>query len=291
MNHIRVERGLSSRTVEAYARDLADFFDSLGEQEPHLEEVGEEHVLHWLRLRTQKGLAASTQARGLVALRQLFRFLVSEHVLDADPTAHLRMPQLGRRLPSFLSLDEVEALLAAPDRSTPLGLRDAAMIELLYATGLRVSELVGLSFDEVELRRGFVLVEGKGSKERPVPMGEPAQNLLIDYVRRARPEILKSRGPAGRAMGAVFVTRRGGPMTRQNFWHLLRRHARQTGIKRLPSPHKLRHSFATHLLERGADLRVVQQLLGHADISTTQIYTHINQERLRRIYEEHHPRA
>ena len=287
LDHLRVERRLSPRTVEAYATDLADFFAAARVDE--LTEVREEQVLGWLEERTARGLKPSSQARGLTALRQLYRFLRETHVLERDPTAHVLLPRRIRPLPGCLTLEQVEALLAAPDRGSALGLRDAAMIEVLYATGLRVSELVGLTLARVELRRGFVVVEGKGSKERPVPLGEPAQRLLLDYLRHARPQLLARRG--GRAVDAVFVTRRGGPMTRQNFWHLLREHARRVGIERLPSPHKLRHSFATHLLERGADLRVVQQLLGHADISTTQIYTHVNRERLRRLHEQFHPRA
>ncbi|MBM4320739.1 MAG: site-specific tyrosine recombinase XerD [Deltaproteobacteria bacterium] len=287
LDYLRTERRLSPRTVEAYATDLADFFEGAGA--PGVEQVSEEQVLAWLADRTERGLKASSQARGLTALRQLYRFLRETQLVPSDPTAHVMLPRLHRPLPGCLSLGQVEALLAAPDRTTPLGLRDAAMIEVLYATGLRVSELVGLTLGRVELRRGFVVVEGKGRKERPVPVGEPAQRLLLEYLRQGRPKLLAATG--GRAHDAVFVTQRGGPMTRQNFWHLLRVHARKAGIAQLPSPHELRHSFATHLLERGADLRVVQQLLGHADISTTQIYTHVNRERLRRLHEQFHPRA
>ncbi len=290
VEHLRVERGLSSNTVEAYSADVVDFFSSLGDELPgDVAGITEAMVLSWLGERSARGLAASSQARGLVALRQLFGFLSAEGLVPADPTENVRRPRVRRPLPEGLDLDEVERLLAAPDRSTPLGLRDAAMIELLYSTGLRVSELVGITLDQVELRRGLLLVRGKGSKERPVPMGEPARALLVRYLRDARPKILAKRG-GGRGLSAVFVTSRAGPMTRQNFWALLRKHAMAAGISRLPSPHVLRHSFATHLLERGADLRVVQQLLGHSDISTTQIYTHVNRARLRAIHDAHHPR-
>jgi len=288
--HLRIERGLSPLTVEAYGTDIAAFLASCGDERPRtVGEVVEEHVLRWLRLRVALGHEASSQARGLVALRRFFRFLLEREILTQDPTALVELPRLPRRLPGCLSLAEVDALIAAPDRSQALGLRDACMLELLYATGLRVSELVGLRLDQVELRRGFLVAEGKGAKERPVPMNETAQLLLLDYVRRGRPQILAARGE--RACDALFPTRRGAAMTRQNFWALLRRYAVQAGIPQLPSPHKLRHSFATHLLERGADLRVVQQLLGHADVSTTQIYTHVNRERLRRLHEDFHPRA
>lgn len=293
LNHLKVERGLAPNTVEAYSRDLADFLRGLARRSarslPAPAEVSQADVLRWLRRRTAAGLKASSQSRGLVALRQLYRFLLERELVLVDPTAHVDLPKLPRRLPDYLTLAEVEALLAAPDLKQPLGLRDGAMLEVLYATGLRVSELVGLQLHQVELRRGFLVVRGKGDRERPVPLGEAAVDLLLRYLRQGRPKLLSKRG--GRGGDAVFVTARGGPMTRQNFWARLRQHALAAGILRLPSPHKLRHSFATHLLERGADLRVVQQLLGHADISTTEIYTHVNRERLRAIHERHHPRA
>jgi integrase/recombinase XerD len=288
LRHLLLERNLSRRTVEAYAADLADFFLVIGDRP--LAAIGPAEVTAWLQARLERGLKPSSEARGLSALRQLYRFLLGEELVTADPTVVLTRPRLLRPLPNCLSLEEVEGLLAAPDRTTPLGLRDATMIELLYATGLRVSELVSLSLGRLDLRRGFVLVEGKGAKERPVPMGSPALRLLQQYLVAGRSVLLGKRG-AARATDALFVTARGGAMTRQNFWHLLKQHARRAGIARLPSPHALRHSFATHLLERGADLRVVQQLLGHADISTTQIYTHVHREWLLRMHRECHPRG
>lgn len=282
----RVERGLAENTVQAYARDLAAFSRRVGELEA--EAVGPEHVLRHLTAMAEDGLAPSTQARAQSALRRLFRFAVAERVVVADPTADVRRPKLPRRLPRTLTTHEVDLLLAAPDPTTPLGLRDAAMVELLYAAGLRVSELVGLRIDDVVHTHGFLRVTGKGGKERPVPVHEPALALIRRYERDARPQLLAR---AGRATPALFVTARGRGMTRQNFWQRLRRHALMAGITCPVYPHKLRHSFATHLLERGADLRAVQQLLGHADLGTTEIYTHVSRARLRRLVEERHPRS
>jgi integrase/recombinase XerD len=232
------------------------------------------------------GRSARSVARWLVAARRFFTYLVDEGVRTENPTAHLELPKAWRALPKVMSFDEVEALLAAPDRAEPRGLRDAAMLELLYATGLRVSELVGLKLGDIQLDAGYLRCMGKGSKERVVPMGAQADASLRAYLSNGRPEILgKRRGDA------LFVNVRGGPLSRQGFWKILKAYARTAGIRTPVSPHTVRHSFATHLLENGADLRSVQIMLGHADISTTQIYTHVNRERLRRLYRDFHPRA
>lgn len=279
---VRVERGLAAHTVAAYRRDLQDFERRL---EPGaVDQIDLEDVLRWLALRNADGIGARSQARGLVALRGLFRHLSDENGLSTDPTALVEMPRIGRPLPKTLSLDEVDALLAAPDRSDPVGLRDAAMLEVLYATGLRVSELVGLRIDQVHLEAGFVRVLGKGRKERIVPLGDVAREAVERYLATAR------RAPR-RAAEALFISRLDRGLTRQGFFKILRAVALKAGIDRSVSPHQLRHAFATHLLERGADLRSLQLMLGHADIGTTEIYTHLSRARLSRIHAEHHPRG
>ncbi len=283
----RIERGLSDNTLDAYGRDLAQLAAHLDKSGVHdVTAVKNSDLLSHLMALSRAQLGLRSQARHLVSMRQLFRFLVKEKVLKADPAADIEMPRPMKDLPTFLDLDEVEALLSAPDTSTARGLRDRAMIELLYASGLRVSELVGLPAEAADMERGFLLVKGKGSKERVVPMGEVALKWIGLYLSNARPEFLK-----GKASSFLFLRRGGEPMTRQGFWKLLKEHARTAGVKKDISPHKLRHSFATHLVERGADLRAVQAMLGHADLSTTEIYTHVNRERLRALYGAHHPRA
>jgi integrase/recombinase XerD len=222
----------------------------------------------------------------LSALRGYFGWLVSEEIISRDPTSDLGLPRTPRRLPRYLTFEEVERLLAAPDRGTPLGARDAAMIELLYATGLRVSELMGLRLDDLRLEAGYLTCTGKGSKERVVPIGGAASARLRDYIGGSRPLLAH-----GRSTTVLFLNARGGSLTRQGFWKLLASRGRQAGIRSALYPHMLRHSFATHLLEHGADLRSVQMMLGHADITTTQIYTHVNRERLRKLYKDFHPRA
>jgi integrase/recombinase XerD len=235
---------------------------------------------------SRAGLKARTQTRHLVSLRQLFKFLRRERVVKSDPTQDVDLPKAPRLLPSALELDEVERLLEMPNAKTARGLRDRAMLTLLYATGLRVSELVSLPAEAMDLDRGYLLVMGKGKKERVVPTGARAAAAIEDYLQRGRPELL-----AGRSSAFLFI-RKGGPsLTRQGFWKTLKKLAREAGIRREVSPHKLRHSFATHLVERGADLRAVQAMLGHANLTTTEIYTHVNKERLRRLYATHHPRA
>jgi integrase/recombinase XerD len=280
---LRVEKGAARATIDGYRRDLADFARGF-DVPPAPARVTEADVLRWLARRNADGISPRSQARGLVAVRGFFRYLLDEGALEADPTARVELPKIGRPLPVTLSLDEVEALMAAPDVSTPRGVRNRAMLEVLYATGLRVSELCGLSLGQVHLEAGFVRVMGKGRKERIVPLGDVARTWIERYL-------LTARAPGGRADDAIFVTRLGGPLTRQGFFKILRELAVSAGIDRPISPHKLRHAFATHLLERGADLRSLQLMLGHADIGTTEIYTHLSRARLVQIHAEHHPRG
>ncbi len=283
----RVERGLAPNSLLAYGRDLGAFAAMLAHGGvDDVTDVKTTHVLQHLIALSKAKLAVRTQARHLVAIRQLFRFMVKERVIKDDPAVDVELPRPTRSLPAFLDVEEVERLLAVPDVKTPRGARDKAMIEVLYATGLRVSELVTLSCDALDVERGFVLVRGKGNKERVVPMGQVALAAIKDYVDVARGSFLR-----GKSHDALFLRAGGEPMTRQGFWKLLKAYAVTAGIKKPMSPHKLRHSFATHLVERGADLRAVQQMLGHADLSTTEIYTHVNRERLRALYGQHHPRA
>ncbi|HUP92601.1 MAG TPA: site-specific tyrosine recombinase XerD [Solimonas sp.] len=282
VDRVWLERGLSPNTQSSYRSDLQLFARWLAPRGTALVAAGEADIRDYLAARGRK---ARSQARLLSALRQFYRALYAEQQRPDDPTARLDSPKLGRRLPGTLSEREVEALLAAPDIATHLGLRDRAMLELIYASGLRVSELVGLVLPRIDLRQGVVQVIGKGGRERLVPMGEPAMDWVRRYVGEARPALA-----TGAASDWLFITARGEPMTRQNFWHLVRRHARAAGITRTLSPHTLRHAFATHLVEHGADLRSVQSLLGHADLSTTQIYTHVASQRLRELHARHHPR-
>ena len=287
LSHARVERGLAENSLLAYGRDLAALARSLLAQGVvDVGDVAEVHVLNHLIELSKSGCGVRTQARHLTATRMLFRFLVKDRVLRVDPAAEIEMPRPQRRLPAFLDVAEVERLLAMPDATTPRGLRDRAMIETMYATGLRVTELVTLPADGLDLERGFVLVRGKGSKERVVPLGQVATDAVVAYLTHARPVFLGQR-----THDALFLRQGGEPLTRQGFWKLLKGYAADAGITKPLSPHKLRHSFATHLVENGADLRAVQAMLGHADLSTTEIYTHVNRERLRRLYGEHHPRA
>ena len=283
LDHITVERGLSPRSVEAYQSDLTRFFRFCAKPPG---DVRREDVRGFIAGDRAAGHAASTTARRLVALRSFYRFLVLERRVDADPTENVDPPRALKHLPDYLTAEEVEWLLAVPDTSSVLGQRNRAMLEVLYATGIRVSELIGITTDRFNAEAGFVLVMGKGSKERVVPLGEVAQDWVARYRAESRHALLKQRESK-----ALFVTARGSAMTRQMVWIMITTCARSAGITKHLSPHTLRHSFATHLLEHGADLRSVQILLGHADISTTQIYTHLEQERLKRIYKQFHPRA
>lgn len=281
-----MERGLSANTLAAYRRDLEGFSRWLGSRQRGLLSAARADLQDYLGHRYQAGGRPRSTARLLSALRRFYQHALREGYMTEDPSERIEAPKVGRSLPTSLTEAEVEALLKAPTVTTALGLRDRAMLELLYATGLRVSELVNLRLSEMNLRQGVVRTLGKGSKERLVPMGEEAQDWLQQYLDEARGELLK-----GRQCDAVFVTQRGGVLTRQAFWYLIKRHALSAGINKHLSPHTLRHSFATHLLNHGADLRVVQMLLGHSDLSTTQIYTHVANERLKELHAAHHPRG
>ncbi|MBJ6762195.1 site-specific tyrosine recombinase XerD [Myxococcaceae bacterium JPH2] len=284
---IRAERGLSGKTVDAYAADLTVYFEDLRSRGvADATRATQEDVLAHLVTLGRRGLGRRSQARHLAALRVFHRFLVAERLAEKDPTEDVDTPRSPRKLPSFLTVEEVELLLSAPDERTATGLRDKAMIEVLYATGLRVSELCGLELNAVQLTAGYLVAKGKGSKERIVPLGRVAIEKVQEYLAASRPALLGKR-----VADALFVTPRGSGFTRQGFWKLLKRYALKVGIRKPLSPHKLRHSFATHLVERGADLRAVQQMLGHADLATTQIYTHVNSARLRSVYDEFHPRS
>jgi integrase/recombinase XerD len=282
-----LEDGLAPRSLESYRRDLTQLFIWLAQKQIAPERAQRSDIEMFLAHRTfDEHIAARSLARQLTAIKRYQRWLLREGRRADDPTLTVEAPRLPKPLPKTLSESEVEALIAAPDVETPLGLRDRAMLEALYAAGFRVSELVGLPLAAVSLSDGVVRIMGKGSKERLVPLGEDAQDWIKRYAEEARPVLLKGRGSE-----ALFVTERGGPMTRQMFWYLIKRHASSAGIRSALSPHTLRHAFATHLLNHGADLRVVQMLLGHADIATTQIYTHVAKERLKALHAQHHPRG
>ena len=281
-----LEDGLARNTLESYRRDLAQFAQWLGARHLALPAARHDDVLAYLAHRVGTGARARTTARLLSSLKRFYQWLARQGRIDADPTLNVDGPKLPRSLPKSLTEDDVERLLAAPAADTHRGLRDRAMLEMLYASGLRVSELVGLKVAQVSRDMGVARIMGKGSKERLVPLGEEALGWLKRYLDLARPALL-----AGRASDALFVTARGGAMTRQAFWQLIKRYAGAAGLSATISPHTLRHAFATHLLNHGADLRVVQLLLGHADISTTQIYTHVARERLKDLHSQHHPRG
>jgi len=282
-----LEDGLARNTLEAYRRDLAQFAKWLEAQHgKKLIEGDVADIQSYLGHQFRKKTRASSAARLLSSLKRFYRYCLRQGRIKADPTLRIDTPKLPRGLPKSMTEEDVENLLAAPRAEKTLGLRDKAMLETLYASGLRVSELVALKLRQVSQDMGVVRVIGKGSKERLVPLGEEAIAWIRQYLKEARPELL-----GGRAADDLFVTARGSAMTRQMFWHLLRRYAAQAGLKKSISPHTLRHAFATHLLNHGADLRVVQLLLGHSDISTTQIYTHVARERLKQLHAKHHPRG
>ncbi len=287
LNYLLVEKGLAAKTIEAYAGDLRAFLDFLKAQ--HIERIDEADTAALLKyvidLR-QNGRGPRTRARHLVALRGFYSFLVQAGRLPKNIAKMVDLPKSGLKLPEVLDVQEVAKLLATPDRTKPKGLRDAAMLELIYAAGLRVSELIGLTISAVNLEAGFVRVTGKGNKERIVPMGRKAMDCLQEYLKEGRPVLVKEL-----ASRHLFVARAGQPMTRQGFWKLLRNYALQAGIAKRITPHSMRHSFASHLLEGGADLRAVQVMLGHVDIATTQIYTHVAQKRLIEIHRQFHPRG
>lgn len=284
--YLRVERGLAANSVDAYSRDIRDFLTYVEKREKPLERVDRELISGFLQ-ELYGRLSPRSVGRKVVSLRAFFRFLQLDGYLSHDPTETLESPKTWQTLPQYLTSEEVEAVLAIPDVSTPTGLRDRTMLEVLYATGLRVTELVRLETARVIPDPGLVQVVGKGNKERIIPLGETALGYIARYLREAYPYFLEKATHSR----FLFLTRRGGPMTRQNFWMMVKAIGRLLGIAHKLSPHVLRHSFATHLLENGADLRAVQLMLGHADISTTQIYTHVTRERMRRVYDRYHPRA
>ncbi|MCF7554506.1 site-specific tyrosine recombinase XerD [Pseudomonas petrae] len=281
-----LEKGLSDNTRDAYRSDLALFNGWLQEKGVDLMSVSREAILDHLAWRVDNGYKPRSTARLLSGVRGFYRYLLREKLIAVDPTLQVDMPQLGKPLPKSLSEADVEALLGAPDLSDAIGQRDRAMLEVLYACGLRVTELISLTLEQVNLRQGVLRMMGKGSKERLVPMGEEAIVWVERYMRDARHELLN-----GRPSDVLFPSQRGEQMTRQTFWHRIKHQAKVAGIGKSLSPHTLRHAFATHLLNHGADLRVVQMLLGHSDLSTTQIYTHVARARLQEVHAKHHPRG
>ena len=287
LTHVKVEKGLSSNTVSAYRRDLVKFDVFAQKRKLTLESVSRGDLVEFLAGLYRLKLESRTVARHLVTLRNFFRFAQVHELITSDPSINLESPKIRRSLPGYLRLEEVERLLEQPDSTTALGLRDRAMLEVLYSTGLRVSELIGLRVSDLDSKVGCVRCIGKGDKERIVPVGRKALVMVEKYLRDARPKLLgKLRGSP-----TLFVNRRGVSLSRVGVWKILSGYGKRAGLRVSLTPHMLRHSFATHLLERGADLRSVQLMLGHADISTTQIYTHVVEERLKQIYKAHHPRA
>ena len=286
LDAVWAERGLSANTLQSYRYDLTLLAAHLDRNDVTLQEASRENLLHFLATQVQAGRSPRSLSRYLSGFRQFYQWLLREGRIQKDPSALIESPKLGRGLPKALSEEQVVSLLEAPDVETPLGLRDRTMIELMYATGLRVSELIGLEVVNLGMSQGVIRVMGKGQKERLVPLGEEALSWMQQYLREARPDLMR-----GGDCPLVFVTSRKAGMTRQAFWYAIRKHAVAAGITRPVSPHMLRHSFATHLLNHGADLRVVQLLLGHSDLSTTQIYTHIAREGLKRLHSTHHPRG
>ena len=289
VTHVKVEKGLSANTVEAYRRDLLKFDVFAKKRKLTLEAVRRDDLVDFLAGLYREKLESRTVARQLVTLRNFFRFSQIQDLITEDPSINLESPKIRRHLPGYLRLEEVEKLLEQPDAKTPMGLRDRAMLEVLYSTGLRVSELTGLGVSDLDTKVGCVRCIGKGDKERIVPVGKKALGMVDKYLREGRPQLLRSAKTS--AGTALFVNRRGAALSRVGVWKILSAYGRRAGLRVALTPHMLRHSFATHLLERGADLRSVQLMLGHADISTTQIYTHVVEERLKQIYKAHHPRA
>jgi len=284
LDFLSVEKGLARNTVESYERDLRKYLVYMKDKSH--DEITQTDVISYLSHLSSAGLSTPSIARGLTAVRGLHKYLIIDGMARTDPTVNLETPRGWKRLPKTLSTADVDALLAQPDTTTPIGLRDKAMLELLYATGLRVSELVGLRLQDINLERGFLMVMGKGSKERAVPMGEVAAAAIGRYLESGRAALL-----GGNEADFLFISSRRRGITRQMFWERIKFYALKAGIGMAISPHTLRHSFATHLLDNGADLRAVQAMLGHSDISTTQIYTHVSRERLRKIHQKYHPRG
>ncbi len=287
LHHLAVERGLAENTLSSYQRDLHQFVSWLTEKEIRaVEQVRRNHIMAYLLGLQKKGRAPATISRQLAALKSFYHFLMQEGAVQQDPTTNLDSPKLAKKLPHVMTPAEVDRLLSMPDAATPSGSRDKAMLELLYAAGLRVSELMALDTTHINLDMGYVQCFGKGSKERIVPMGSVAAGSLNEYLEEGRKKLKKHPSET-----ALFINKRGSRLTRQGFWKILKKYAQIAGITKEIAPHTLRHSFATHLLENGADLRSVQEMLGHADIATTQIYTHLTKSRIKEVYDKTHPRA
>ncbi len=283
---LSVERGLSNNTLSSYKGDLAKFFKYLKSRRiASMERVTRQTITSFMLSERDRELSANSISRELACLKTFFKFLVRENKVKEDVTSVIESPKLWKKLPSTLSLDEVESLLRTPKARDLMGARDKASLELMYATGMRVSELINLKISDLNMDVGFAKCFGKGGKERIVPFGKKAKDNIARYLDKSRPVFLKKK-----VSNFLFLTRLGKPMSRQTFWKIIKKYAREAGIKKKISPHSLRHSFATHILERGADLRIVQELLGHADISTTQIYTHVSKDRLKSIHQKYHPR-
>lgn len=292
VQHLSVERGLSPNTIESYERDITYYLEFLGKRDIQaLIDSSQQDITLFLLELKQNGKSPATRSRMIVALRMFYQFMHRENVLEHDPTRNLESPRAQLKLPKVISMQEVERLLDAPETSDPAGIRDKTMLELLYATGMRVAELVSLNRDQLQLSMGFVRVIGKGSKERIVPYGRMASEWLLTYIEEARPVLEQKKRTGKPEQEALFINQRGTRLTRQGFWKIIKKYAQASGIHKNISPHTLRHSFATHLLENGADLRAVQEMLGHTDISTTQIYTHVTHSRMKLIYDKTHPRA
>jgi integrase/recombinase XerD len=285
LDYLTVERGLAKNTIESYRRDLLKFEAFLESKKIPAEKASRHDIQKFLLKIKDSGLASGSVARNLVAIKVFYKFLVRERFIKDDPASVLDTPKLWKKLPDVLTIDEIKKLMDAPDVKKWLGVRDKAALELMYATGMRVSEVVNLKVVGLNLDLGFVRCKGKGQKERIVPIGKTASKILTTYMQKIRPKLLK-----GKDAQEVFITRLGRKMSRQSFWKIIKRYIASANIKKRITPHTLRHSFATHLLERGADLRVVQELLGHANIATTQVYTHINKDRLKSIHAKYHPR-
>jgi integrase/recombinase XerD len=286
LNYLRVEKGLSDNTIQAYRRDMAKFASFAAERKAGVTELRREHVVDFLGTLYRRNLDSRSVARHLVTIRHFFRFLLLEGAIESDPAANIESPKFRQSLPEFLSVDEVDRLLRQPDKNDVVGIRDRAMIELMYSTGLRVSELCGLRVSDLQMEPGCLRCIGKGNKERLVPVGKRALEAVQTYLREARQALAR-----GVASPYLFLNQKGHKLNRIAFWKILGEYGRKAGLRKSLTPHMLRHSFATHLLDRGADLRSVQMMLGHSDISTTQIYTHVVEERLKQVYKAHHPRA
>lgn len=286
LDYLITEKGLSQNTVKSYLYDINKVCHLLEDKAKNLKNLSRDDLLGFMRTMKERGYSSRSIARWLVSVRNFYKYLMTEQWLDTDPTQNIEAPKTWKRLPKILSFEEVEELLRTPDCQTPLGLRDRAMLEILYATGLRVSELVSVELKDLRSDAGFLTCFGKGSKERIIPISGVADQMVKKYMKKSRNLLSKEK-----TSRYLFLNARGEKMSRQGFWKIIKKYAQRAGITKALSPHMIRHSFATHLLEHGADLRSVQMMLGHADISTTQIYTHINRERLKKIYDKYHPRV